>query len=382
MRIAIVAGEPSGDQLGADLIKALRRINPCAHFDGVGGEKMIHQGFNSYLPIEDFAVMGLTEIVKALPRLISHRKRLFDIYQASMPDIFIGIDYPEFNLSLEKRLRNIGIYTCHYVSPSVWAWREKRIKHIKESTDLMLTLFDFEKHFYDKHQVPAVFCGHPLVDQVNADYDAALYRQQLKLDAIQGRFLAVLPGSRRTEISKMLPIYIKVCEKLSERQKDLVVLVPVVSKAHQDMIEPLLKASKLRYRVITGESKKIMAVSDAVLISSGTATLEAMLLEKPMVVSYKVSALTSAIAKRLIRIPHFSLPNLIAEHPIVPEYIQEDIDIDRMANDLFEMMNPTEKRQITIERLRLARKKLKSNGAETAAHAIIEHFNDYSLSQC
>lgn len=382
MRIAIVAGEPSGDQLGADLIKALRKLNPCIHFDGVGGPKMQQQGFNSYLPIDDFAVMGLTEIIKALPRLLKYRKRLFDIYQASMPDIFIGIDYPEFNLSLEKKLRASGIYTVHYVSPSVWAWREKRIHHIKESADLMLTLFDFEKHFYDQHRMPAVFCGHPLVDQIDANYDVELYCKQLKISPHQGTLLAVLPGSRKSEISRMLPIFIKTCEKLQENQKDLLVLVPVVSSEHQEMIKPQLEQSGLRYKIIVGEAKKVMSVAKAILITSGTATLEAMLLEKPMVVSYQVSALTGLLARRMIRLTNFSLPNLIAEHPIVPEYIQEDIDIEAMANDLFELVNDTERREKMVERLQVSRQKLKTNGAETAAKAIYDNFNDYSLSKC
>ncbi len=162
MHIAIVAGEASGDTLGAELIKSLRKIDPTIRFDGVGGQKMIEQGFHSLYDIKDFSVMGITEILKSLPKLLSFRRGLLNNYQASMPDIFIGIDYPEFNLSLEKRLKESGIFTVQYVSPSVWAWREGRIKHIKESCDLMLTLFDFEKHFYDKHNMPTVYCGHPL----------------------------------------------------------------------------------------------------------------------------------------------------------------------------------------------------------------------------
>lgn len=382
MRIAIVAGEPSGDQLGADLIKALRKLNPCIHFDGVGGEKMQHLGFNSYLPMEDFAVMGLTEIVKSLPRLLKHRKRLFDIYQASMPDIFIGIDYPEFNLSLEKKLRATGIYTVHYVSPSVWAWREKRIHSIKESADLMLTLFDFEKHFYDTHKMPAVFCGHPLVDQINPNYEVRLVKNQLNLHLTEGNFLAVLPGSRKTELTRMLPIYINVCQKLAEKQADLVILVPVVSATHQEMAEKILENSGLEYRVIVREARKVMKVANAVLITSGTATLEAMLLEKPMVVSYQVSNLTGMLAKRLVQLSNFSLPNLIADHPIVPEYVQDDIDVDAMADDLYDLINDTPKRQKMIKKLQNARTRLKTNGAETAAKAIYEHFNDYSLSKC
>lgn len=382
MRIAIVAGEPSGDQLGADLIKALRKLNPCIHFDGVGGEKMQQLGFNSYLPMEDFAVMGLTEIIKSLPRLLKHRKRLFDIYQASMPDIFIGIDYPEFNLSLEKKLRATGIYTVHYVSPSVWAWREKRIHHIKESADLMLTLFDFEKHFYDTHKMPAVFCGHPLIDQINPDYETRLVKNRLNLQLLEGNFLAVLPGSRKTELTRMLPIYINVCQKLAEKQADLVILIPVVSTTHKEMAEKMLENSGLEYRVIVREARKVMMVANAVLITSGTATLEAMLLEKPMVVSYQVSNLTGMLAKRLVRLFNFSLPNLIADHPIVPEYVQDDIDVDAMANDLYELINDTPKRQKMIKKLQNARTRLKTNGAETAAKAIYEHFNDYSLSKC
>ncbi len=225
MHIALLAGEPSGDQLGAELIKSLRRINPCIRFDGVGGPLMQAEGFNSLLPMADFAVMGISEIVFALPRLLRYKKRLLDNYQSALPDAFIGIDYPEFNLSLEKRLKEIGIYTAHYVSPSVWAWRERRIRHIKAACDLMLTLFPFEKRFYDAHQMPAIYCGHPLTDMISDAPDTQKARKQLDLSTDRHTFLAILPGSRHSEIKKMLPIFIKTALNIQQHLPDLLCLI-------------------------------------------------------------------------------------------------------------------------------------------------------------
>ncbi|MBS9781534.1 MAG: lipid-A-disaccharide synthase, partial [Gammaproteobacteria bacterium] len=246
MHIALFAGEPSGDQLGAELIKSLRKINPCINFDGVGGPLMQAEGFQSLLPIEDFAVMGLTEIVGALPRLMNYRKKLTNYYQNVMPDAFIGIDYPEFNLSLEKRLKESGIFTAHYVSPSVWAWRENRIHHIKHSCDLMLTLFDFEKDFYDKHQMSAVHCGHPLVDIIPETIDTDKARLQLGLSDDKP-YLAILPGSRVSEVKRMLPIFIKTAKKLQQLQPNLHCLIPA---ANDDLF-------RLIYRTMQKQGKQL-----------------------------------------------------------------------------------------------------------------------------
>lgn len=374
MHIALLAGEPSGDQLGAELIKSLRRLNPCIRFDGVGGPLMQAQGFNSLLPMEDFSVMGISEIVRALPRLWQYKKRLLNIYQAALPDAFIGIDYPEFNLSLERRLKEMGIYTAHYVSPSVWAWREKRIKHIKASCDLMLTLFAFEKRFYDVYKMPAIHCGHPLTDIIPTVVDSVAARKELAVDDERAVFLAVLPGSRHSEVAKMLPIFSQIAVELQKIMPNLVCLIPAATPALQEEIETTLADTdaNLNYRVLLGKGKTVMAASDAALLTSGTATLEALLLQKPMLVSYKVSPITAMFAKPMLNTQYFSLPNLLAGHKIVPEFIQENIDINRMVEMLWSLLNDTKERQEMVKDLAAMRDRLHTNGAEIAAKAVYD----------
>lgn len=374
MHIAMLAGEASGDQLGAELIKSLRKINPCIHFDGVGGSLMQAQGFQTLFPMEHFSVMGITEVVKSLPMLLRYRKKLADHYFNTMPDAFIGIDYPEFNLSLEKRLKSHGIYTAHYVSPSVWAWREDRIHHIKSSCDLMMTLFDFEKAFYDKHDMLAVHCGHPLVDMIPRRGFAGVARRKLGLLALPQQYLAVLPGSRQGEVDKMLPIFLRVMRRLQKAMPYLMFVVPAATPALFSYIEAVLskKAADMNYQVISGQGRVVMQASDAVLLASGTAALEAMLLEKPMVVSYKVSGLTAMMAKRKLNIDHFSLPNLLADHPLVPEFMQNDINPDEMAKTLQHLLTPGKYREQMIQKLRGLRHKIKSGAADHAAKAVYQ----------
>lgn len=381
MHIALLAGEASGDQLGAELIKSLRQIDPCIRFDGVGGFLMQEQGFNSLLPMDEFSVMGLTEIVRALPRLLRHKRFLLNYYQENLPDAFIGIDYPEFNLSVERSLKGLGVYAAHYVSPSVWAWREKRVYKIKKSCDLMLTLFDFEKTFYDKYEVPAVHCGHPLVDMIpqHSSVDAA--RTALQLPSGEQQYLAILPGSRVNEVAKMLPVFIEVVKRLQQRLPEVRLLIPAATSQLMEMIQAMLKQNELdaNASVILGKGKMVMQASDAVLLSSGTAALEAMLLEKPMLVSYKVSALTAILAKRMIKVSHFSLPNLLADCRVVPEFMQDDIDAEAMASALYQLLMPGDYRDQMIERLVALRDKVKGNASETAAKAVYDDVKNKAL---
>ncbi|PID66926.1 MAG: lipid-A-disaccharide synthase [Gammaproteobacteria bacterium] len=381
MHIALFAGEPSGDQLGAELIKALRKLNPCIFFDGVGGPLMQAEGFNSLLPMEDFAVMGISEIVGSLPRLLNCRKKLTHYYQSVMPDAFVGIDYPEFNLSLEQRLKTSGIFTVHYVSPSVWAWREKRIHHIKNACDLMLTLFAFEKGVYDQHQMRAVHCGHPLLDIIPETIDTPAARQQLKLSD-NAHYLAILPGSRPSEVKRMLPIFIQTAKKLYRRQPALHCLIPAANDSLFQLIGTVMekKARNLPYTVFFQQAKTVMTAADAVLLTSGTSTLEAMLLQKPMLVSYKVSPITAILARQMLNISHFSLPNLLADHPIVPEFMQEYINTSEMAEILETLIVPSNDRARMVEYLIETRKKLKKNGAENAAKAIYDHLTYQQIS--
>ncbi len=373
MHIAILAGEASGDQLGAELIQSLRRINPCIRFDGVGGPLMQAQGFESLLPMEDFAVMGLTEILKSLPRLLYYRHKLTEHYQNLLPDAFIGIDYPEFNLSMENRFKAMGIYTAHYVSPSVWAWREERIHHIKASCDLMLTLFDFEKQFYDQHDMPAVYCGHPLVDMIAEHNEPSEARQALNLnDGVP--YLAVLPGSRKSEVNNMMPVYLQVMRRLAQKMDNIEFLIPAATHNLKNYLQALLarEAGDLRCHVFAQQARTVMQAADAVLLTSGTATLEAMLLSKPMLVSYKVSRLTAYLARGRLKVTHFSLPNLLANDNVVPEFMQEDINPEAMADTLHALITDSDVRRTMIARLKSLRAGIKTHAADNAANALYQ----------
>lgn len=383
MHIALLAGEPSGDQLGAELIQALCRINPCIRFDGIGGPLMQAQGFKSLMPMEEFSVMGITEVLKNLPRLLRYRKKLVDYYKTVLPDAFIGIDYPEFNLSIQKQLKTYGIYTAQYVSPSVWAWREHRIRHIKAASNLVLTLFEFEKKFYDQHEMPAVYCGHPLLDMIDKNPDTLAARKTLglikekRLSAIDlySRYLAVLPGSREQEVTRMLPIFIEVMQFLSARLPEVHFLIPAVNAHLAQLIKKILRshAPHLPVHIYQNQSgKTVMTAADAVLLASGTAALEAMLLQKPMVVSYQVSRLTAFLAKKKIRTKYFSLPNLLANHRMVAEFIQDDINTKVMSDVLYDLITPGKTRELMIKRLIDLRKKLKPNAADNAARALYQ----------
>jgi len=372
MHIALFAGEASGDQLGAALIRSMRKINPCIRFNGVGGPLMQEQGFISLFPMEEFSVMGIAEVIKRLPKLMCYRKKLINNYQNVPPEAFVGIDYPEFNLSLAKHFKQAGIYTAHYVSPSVWAWREKRIARIKASCNLMLTLFDFEKAFYDRHQMPAVYCGHPLVDIIPEPTYRHTIEARNALDLpVNAIYLAVLPGSRKSEVSRMLTLFITLMRQLQQSLSP-VFLLPAATPALQAMIEKAMheQGDGLSYRIFSGQSRLLMQASDGVLLASGTATLEAMLLAKPMMVAYQVNALTALLAKRLIKVPFFALPNLIANRQVVPEYIQDGIDIASMSNVLKKLLQPSDYRKEMVKDLSKLRSKIKTNAADNAAQAI------------
>lgn len=378
MRIALLAGEPSGDQLGAELMKALTQLDANIEFDGIGGSLMQAQGLQSIIPMDGFSVMGLSEIVFALPRLLGYKKQLLAHFADNPPDVFIGIDYPEFNFKMEKALKAQGVFTVHYVSPSVWAWRENRILGIKAACDLMLTLFAFEKDFYDKHQMPAVYCGHPLVDMIDVDGCTETARQQLNLSDDAINYLAVLPGSRKSEVQRMLPVFIETAEKIHQSVSKLCCLIPAATPTLEKVITDYIEqyAPNLPYQVIAQQGKTVMQAGDAVLLASGTAALEAMLLQKPMIVSYKVSGFTAFLAKRLIRTQYFSLPNLLVDQAVVPEFMQNDIDTNKMADKLISLMTDDKVRHAMITELALIRGKIKGQAAETAAQAIYDTLNN------
>lgn len=337
LRIALIAGEHSGDILGAGLIKALKQHYPNATFEGIGGPRMLAEGFKTHFQMEELAVMGVFEVLPKLFRLLSIKKQIVQRFIDNPPDIFIGIDAPDFNLRVEKPLKAAGMKTVHYVSPSVWAWREKRVFKVADATNLVLALLPFEKAFYDKHNIPCVFVGHTLADELPLEDEQTASRALFDLSATD-KVLAVLPGSRGSEVTLLSEPYIQAVLLLKTEIPKLKVLVPLVNEKRKE--EFLAVATKLNaadiFTLVDGKSREVMTAADAVLLASGTAALECMLLKRPMVVGYKLKALTYHLVTRLFKfnIEHFSLPNLLAGKQLVPELLQTDLTPKNLAATL------------------------------------------------
>lgn len=381
LRIGIVAGEASGDILGADLMKSILQQVPDCQFEGVGGERMCALGFNSHYPMERLAVMGLVEPLKRLPELLSIRHELCEHFIANPPDLFLGIDSPDFNLNLERKLRDAGITTAHYVSPSVWAWRQKRIIKIKKAVDLMLTLFPFEESFYQQHQVPVKFVGHPLADRFSIRQDQQADRRMLGLSK-DAPVVALLPGSRGGEVKLMAEPFLETALWCLEKQPDLQFAIPAANAARRMQIEKAMegvsdKVSRLgRYgkdtiKVYNGHSHEVMSAADVVLMASGTTTLEAMLLKKPMVVAYRMAPLSYAIISRMVKSKYISLPNLLADKPLVPEILQNEVTAETLGKLVLERLhNPALIQHLNDEFEQLHRQ-LRCNASEQAADALL-----------
>jgi len=340
LRIGMVAGEESGDILGAGLIAQLKRRYPDAIFEGIGGSRMLEQGFKSFFPQDRLAVMGFVEPLKRLPELLRMRKTLADYFVQKLPDVFIGIDSPDFNLHLEMILRGRGIRVAHYVSPSVWAWRQGRINKIKTAVDLMLTLFPFENAIYERHQINAICVGHPLADSIPLEDQTPLAREVLGI-APQAQVLAVLPGSRQAEVERLGALFFDVASRLVAANPELIILCPAANAKRLEQINALLAARALKVNVHLGNSHQLMAAADAVLMASGTTSLEAMLLKKPMVITYKVAPLSYWIYKRLVKVSMIGLPNLLAGEKIVPEFIQDAATTDNLCQAVGELLAET-----------------------------------------
>lgn len=339
LRIALCAGEASGDLLGAGLIDELRKRYPDAEFAGIGGEQMRASGFDAWHDASELAVMGLSEVLRHLPRLLRLRREFRRRLLAWQPDVFIGIDAPDFNLGVEKWLRQRGLRTVHYVSPSVWAWREKRAEKIGRSADRVLCLFPMEPAIYARHGVDARFVGHPLADEMPLEPDRAGARRQLGLD-LQRPLLAVLPGSRVGEIERLGADFLAAAARLLARDPQLQVVVPMANAHAAEAFQRVLAAHPdsialtPALRVISGQARTLMIASDVVLLASGTATLEAMLAKRPMVVGYKVSATTYALVKGLgmLKVDNYALPNVLAGERVVPELMQHDCTPEKLAD--------------------------------------------------
>ena len=368
MRVALVAGEASGDILGAGLMQALKAKHPHIEFMGVGGPLMQAQGLNSYFPMERLSVMGLVEVLGRLPELLSRRKRLINSLIQAKPDVFIGIDAPDFNLTVELKLRQAGIKTVHYVSPSVWAWRQKRVLKIREACDLMLTLFPFEAKFYTDHQVPVRFVGHPLADTIPSQADRAAAREALHLLPDQP-VVALMPGSRGGEVARLGNLFLDAATRLRTLRPGIQFVLPCATPERRLQLEQMLVGRDLPLTLLNGRSHEALAACDAVLIASGTATLEALLYKRPMVVAYKVAPLTYRILKRLVTSAYISLPNLLAERLLVPELIQDAATPEALAQVLAPLLEGGE---VQTEGFDVIHRALRRDASEQAAQAVLE----------
>ncbi|MBW7981374.1 lipid-A-disaccharide synthase [Enterobacillus tribolii] len=373
LTIGIVAGETSGDILGAGLIRALKARHPDARFVGVAGPLMQAEGCEAWFEMEELAVMGVVEVLERLPRLLKIRRELTQRFSELRPDVFVGIDAPDFNITLEGRLKQRGIRTIHYVSPSVWAWRQKRVFKIGKATDLVLAFLPFEKAFYDRFNVPCRFIGHTMADAMPLNPDKQAARRELGI-APDAQCLALLPGSRHAEVEMLSADFLKTALLLRERYPALEVVVPLVNAKRREQFERIKAeiAPDLPAHLLDGQARNAMYASDAALLASGTAALECMLAKCPMVVGYRMKPFTFWLAERLVKTDYVSLPNLLAGRELVTELLQHDCVPDKLADALMPLLQGGDE----VERLKQTflelHRQIRCGADEQAAQAVLE----------
>ncbi|MDP3517262.1 MAG: lipid-A-disaccharide synthase [Pseudohongiella sp.] len=385
MLIAMVAGETSGDILGAGLIRALRQRYPEARFVGVGGPRMLDCGFETITPMERLSVMGFIEPLGRLPELLRLKRDLITRFSEETPAVFIGIDSPGFNLRLAQSLHDLGIKTVHYVSPSVWAWGQKRIFKIAKAVDLMLTLFPFETDIYRQHGIAVHCVGHPMADRVDPDENQQQARQQaqqllgLNPEGTQ-QIVSLMPGSRHDELARLAPVFLKTALICLQTRPDLHFVLPCANQARLEQLNRLLDETlaenpaharwRTSFTVLDGQSYEAMRAADMVLLASGTATLEAMLLKRPMIVCYKLSAMTWWLASRLVKVPNIALPNLLAGQRLVPEYLQHAVTESTLSTELLAWLSDPVRRDALYDDFTRIHRSIRLDADQQAASAV------------
>jgi len=379
MRIGIVVGESSGDMLGSELVAKIKKLYPDAQFEGVAGPRMLQEGVASIVPMEKLTVMGIVEVLGRYWELLKIRDYIADYFIKNKPDLFIGIDYPDFNLSLETKLREVGIKTMHYVCPTVWAWRRGRTKKIERAADKVLCLFPFETQYLQHEGIDAEFVGHPLADVIPEETSEAERKQarnEFKLPE-KGEVVALLPGSRSTEIRYLAETFVQATHYCVQRRPGIKFILPVVSAKIRKQLEEIISRQEdlPPIRIVDGQSRIAMAAADVVLVASGTATLEALLLKKPMVVAYRVANLTYILMKSMSYVKYFSLPNLLSGSQIVPEILQAKATPEALGAAVLHYLEYPETMNTLRDKFSTIHKQLKRNASERAAHAVLELLN-------
>jgi lipid-A-disaccharide synthase len=374
LTVGIVANEVSGDLLGAGLIAELKKRCPLARFVGVAGPRMQAAGCESLVPMERLSVMGLFEVLRHLPELWGIRRNLLDYFLRQRPDVFIGVDAPDFNLGLEQRLRAAGIRTVHLVSPTVWAWRPKRVNKVRRAVDLMLSIYPFEMEFLERHAVPAAYVGHPLADEIPLEVDQAQARRQLGLP-IAGPIVALLPGSRAGEVRRLAAPFLGAVRWCLGRREGLHFVTPLVNETLRRLFEDRIRyeAPGLPITLIDGQSRAVIAAADVVLTASGTATLETLLLQRPMVVGYRLEPFTYRVVKwlDLIRVPHIAMANLLCGERLAPELIQDRCRAETLGQALLDFLDNPERVRAIQQRYRQIHRQLRQGASARAAEAVL-----------